>query len=252
MSPLKSLWCAPILYVGATCNIGQPLSGLHNGQAPAVTLCESSSILHAHMQACLLHYAKGVAEKAAEGQAVLDVAISVPPFFGPAQRQAIIDAAEIAGQCSAPACARIDYQLPAAMHQLHCDDQRCILAEYALSSCCCLSLFVSSLAPTCSAMTVSTTLTARMDFAGLNVLSLVNSHVAAALQFGYYRNFENRSEIVLLYDLGATSTSAALVRFAGPSSGDNATSPAKGSRLARWRVPDLASSCCAEASTCQL
>ena len=49
-------------------------------------------------QASLLHYAKGVAEKATEGAAVLDVAIAVPPFWGPAQRQAIIDAADVAGR----------------------------------------------------------------------------------------------------------------------------------------------------------
>lgn len=49
------------------------------------------------MQGSLLHYAKGVAEKATEGAAVLDCTIAVPPFFGPAQRQAVIDAAEIAG-----------------------------------------------------------------------------------------------------------------------------------------------------------
>lgn len=55
----------------------------------------------------------------------------------------------------------------------------------------------------------------RYWFAGLNVLALVNTHTAAALQFGYYRNFENRSETVLLYDLGATSVSAALVKFSG-------------------------------------
>ncbi|KAK9813694.1 hypothetical protein WJX73_003926 [Symbiochloris irregularis] len=114
--------------------------------------------------ASLLHYAKGVAEKAAEGAAVQDAAIAVPPFFGPAQRQAIMDAA---------------------------------------------------------------------DIAGLNVLALVNSHVAAALQFGFYRNFENRSEVLLLYDLGATSTSAALVRFAGPDAGDNSTSSGKGKTATR-------------------
>lgn len=63
------------------------------------------------MQACLLFYAKGVAEKAAEGAAVQDVAIAVPPFFGPAQRQAIIDAAEIAGEHLCTACATCGYQV---------------------------------------------------------------------------------------------------------------------------------------------
>ena len=50
------------------------------------------------MQASILHYAKGVAEKASDGAAVLDCTITVPPFYGPAQRQAVIDAAEIAGR----------------------------------------------------------------------------------------------------------------------------------------------------------
>ena len=50
---------------------------------------------------------------------------------------------------------------------------------------------------------------------GLNVLALVNTHAAAALQFGYFRTFENKSETLLLYDLGSTSLSAALVKFSG-------------------------------------
>ena len=42
--------------------------------------------------------------------------------------------------------------------------------------------------------------------AGLNVLSLVNSHAAAALQFGIERSFANKSEHVLFYDMGSSST----------------------------------------------
>lgn len=42
--------------------------------------------------------------------------------------------------------------------------------------------------------------------AGLNVLSLVNSHAAAALQFGIERNFANRTEHVVFYDMGSSST----------------------------------------------
>jgi hypoxia up-regulated 1 len=42
--------------------------------------------------------------------------------------------------------------------------------------------------------------------AGLNVLSLVNSHAAAALQFGIERSFANTTEHVLFYDMGSSST----------------------------------------------
>jgi hypoxia up-regulated 1 len=47
----------------------------------------------------------------------------------------------------------------------------------------------------------------------VNVLALVNSHAAAALQYGIERDFANRTAWVLLYDMGAASTEAALVRF---------------------------------------
>jgi hypoxia up-regulated 1 len=49
--------------------------------------------------------------------------------------------------------------------------------------------------------------------AGLNVLALINSHAAAALQYGIERDFANKTEWVILYDMGATSTEAALVKF---------------------------------------
>lgn len=49
--------------------------------------------------------------------------------------------------------------------------------------------------------------------AGLNVLALVNSHAAAALQYGIERDFTNKTEWVVLYDMGATSTEAALVKY---------------------------------------
>lgn len=49
--------------------------------------------------------------------------------------------------------------------------------------------------------------------AGLNVLALINSHAAAALQYGIERDFSNKTEWVILYDMGATSTEAALVKY---------------------------------------
>lgn len=45
------------------------------------------------------------------------------------------------------------------------------------------------------------------------MLALINSHAAAALQYGIERDFNNKSEWVVLYDMGAASTEAALVRF---------------------------------------
>ena len=45
------------------------------------------------------------------------------------------------------------------------------------------------------------------------MLALINSHAAAALQYGIERDFTNKSEWVVLYDMGAASTEAALVRF---------------------------------------
>lgn len=44
-------------------------------------------------------------------------------------------------------------------------------------------------------------------------MALINSHAAAALQYGIERDFTGRTEWVALYDMGATSTEAALVKF---------------------------------------
>ena len=94
------------------------------------------------MQGSLLHYAKGITEKATTSS-IVDCVIVVPAFFGQAQRQAMVDAAHLAD---------------------------------------------------------------------LGVLALVNSHAAAALQWGLDRDFENRTETVAFVDVGAGSTEAALVR----------------------------------------
>ena len=45
------------------------------------------------------------------------------------------------------------------------------------------------------------------------MLALINSHAAAALQYGIERDFSNKTEWVILYDMGATSTEAALVKY---------------------------------------
>ena len=45
------------------------------------------------------------------------------------------------------------------------------------------------------------------------MLALVNTHSAAAIQYGYDRDFQAGEQTVLLLDVGASSTEAALVRF---------------------------------------
>mmetsp|Transcript_26557 Transcript_26557/g.57755 ORF Transcript_26557/g.57755 Transcript_26557/m.57755 type:complete len:464 (-) Transcript_26557:607-1998(-) len=51
------------------------------------------------------------------------------------------------------------------------------------------------------------------DLAGLNVLSLVSEHAAAALQWGIDKDFVNNTQDVIFYDLGFGSAVASLVRF---------------------------------------
>ncbi|KAK3005463.1 hypothetical protein RJ639_016476 [Escallonia herrerae] len=51
------------------------------------------------------------------------------------------------------------------------------------------------------------------ELAGVNVLSLVNEHSGAALQYGIDKDFSNGSRHVIFYDMGASSTYAALVYF---------------------------------------
>ncbi|XP_050384493.1 heat shock 70 kDa protein 17 [Argentina anserina] len=51
------------------------------------------------------------------------------------------------------------------------------------------------------------------QLAGINVLSLINEHSGAALQYGIDKNFANESKHVIFYDMGTSSTYAALVYF---------------------------------------
>ncbi|KAL4569956.1 hypothetical protein LXL04_025605 [Taraxacum kok-saghyz] len=51
------------------------------------------------------------------------------------------------------------------------------------------------------------------QLAGLNALSLVNEHSGAALQYGIDKDFSNGSRHVVFYDMGSSSTYAALVYF---------------------------------------
>lgn len=55
-------------------------------------------------------------------------------------------------------------------------------------------------------------LKAAAELAGLNVLGLINTHAAAALQFGIERDFSNKTSNVILYDQGSGSTEVALIR----------------------------------------
>ncbi|GAV70796.1 HSP70 domain-containing protein [Cephalotus follicularis] len=51
------------------------------------------------------------------------------------------------------------------------------------------------------------------QLAGINVLSLLNEHSGAALQYGIDKDFSNGSRHVVFYDMGASNTYAALVYF---------------------------------------
>ncbi|KAL3157632.1 hypothetical protein ABBQ32_012079 [Trebouxia sp. C0010 RCD-2024] len=105
---------------------------------------DGSDISSEQLVGSMLHYAKGITEAFAGAGQVLDCVITVPAFFGQSQRQAITEAARLAG---------------------------------------------------------------------LTVLSLVNNHAAAALQHGITRNFVNKTEHVIFYDMGASSVEAALIKY---------------------------------------
>ncbi|KAK3227333.1 hypothetical protein Dsin_007195 [Dipteronia sinensis] len=51
------------------------------------------------------------------------------------------------------------------------------------------------------------------QLAGITVLSLVNEHSGAALQYGIDKDFSNGSRHVIFYDMGASTTYASLVYF---------------------------------------
>ncbi|CAF2130080.1 unnamed protein product [Brassica rapa subsp. narinosa] len=51
------------------------------------------------------------------------------------------------------------------------------------------------------------------QLAGVNVLSLVHEHSGAALQYGIDKDFANASRHVIFYDMGSSSTYAALVYY---------------------------------------
>ncbi|PON77626.1 Heat shock protein 70 family [Trema orientale] len=51
------------------------------------------------------------------------------------------------------------------------------------------------------------------QLAGINVLSLIHEHSGAALQYGIDKDFSNESRHVIFYDMGSSSTYAALVYF---------------------------------------
>uniref|UniRef100_A0A0C9QMT8 TSA: Wollemia nobilis Ref_Wollemi_Transcript_21707_3593 transcribed RNA sequence n=1 Tax=Wollemia nobilis TaxID=56998 RepID=A0A0C9QMT8_9CONI len=91
----------------------------------------------------ILSYGRHLAESHAKAP-VMDAVICVPPFFGQAERNAIIQAAQLAG---------------------------------------------------------------------ISVLSLINEHSGAALQYGIDKDFSNASRHVVFYDMGSNSVYAALVYF---------------------------------------
>ena len=117
-----------------------------NRTVPAVAVKSHTGHVYSaeELVASLLEYAKKLADAAADGEYVRDCVLVVPPYFTLLQRQALLDAASLAG---------------------------------------------------------------------LNVLSLVHSHTAAALQYGIEREFGEEPQTVLFYDLGFESAEAALVKY---------------------------------------
>lgn len=108
-----------------------------------VKVSDEESYSPEELVAMALSYASSLAEFHSK-VAVRDVVISVPPYFGQAERRSLIQAAELAG---------------------------------------------------------------------INVLSLVNEHSGAALQYGIDKDFSNETRNVVFYDMGSGSTYAALVYF---------------------------------------
>lgn len=116
--------------------------------------------------ASIFQYAKDIAV-AHTGAPVTDAVIAVPAFFGQAQRQALVEAAGLAG---------------------------------------------------------------------LNVMGLINTHAAAALQFGIERDFSNKTQNLILYDMGSGSTEVALVRYSSYPAKDAA---GKATRVSQLEVRDV-------------
>lgn len=56
-------------------------------------------------------------------------------------------------------------------------------------------------------------LTDAASLAGLKVMGIINTHTAAALQYGIERDFVNKTQNVILYDMGSGSTEVALVKY---------------------------------------
>lgn len=52
-----------------------------------------------------------------------------------------------------------------------------------------------------------------VNLSGLTLLSLMNTHAAAALQYGIERDFTGKVEDVIVYDVSSTDIVGALVRF---------------------------------------
>ncbi|XP_073060789.1 heat shock 70 kDa protein 17-like [Primulina eburnea] len=80
-----------------------------------------------------------------------------------------------------------------------------------------------------------TSLLTAADLAGINVLALVNEYSGAALQYGIDKDFSNGSRQVLFYDMGASSTYAALVEF----SAYNAKEFGKTVSINQFKVKDV-------------
>lgn len=54
---------------------------------------------------------------------------------------------------------------------------------------------------------------ARAPVAGVNLMGIINSNTAAALQFGIEKDFADKTQHVIFFDLGSGSTIASLVKY---------------------------------------
>ena len=50
---------------------------------------------HSAVQASILEYARRITEAVVDGSPIVDCVIAVPAWFGPAQRRALLDAAQV-------------------------------------------------------------------------------------------------------------------------------------------------------------
>ena len=186
--------------------------------------CAVCSERNPAVQASILQYARRITEAATEGQPAVDCVIAVPPWFGPAQRQALLDAGQVLGGSFTESSAAFCSHGLSAVHECTAPSAGSLSLAQQFRP---LSRFCIPWLPSnadahsrfgqqhlglldkiiCTGKPFAEPMLER-QVAGLNVLSLVNSHAAAALQYGIDRKYDNQSENVIFYDVGSSSVEA--------------------------------------------